>query len=184
MGYTIHGIFQARIPEWVAVPFSRGSSQHRDWTQLSSLAGEYFESESESYSIMSNSLQPHGLYNPWDSPGQNTRVGSYSLLQGIFSTQGLNPGLPHCRQMIYQLSHHGSLHWAFLTRASQVALVVENPPANAGDTRDMDFIPGSGRSPGEGSNNLLQYSYLENPMDRGVWWAMVHRVPKSQTWQK
>ena len=56
------------------------------------------ESESEeSCSVVSDSLQPHGLYNPWNSPGQNTGVGSLSLLQGIFPTQGWNPGLPHCR---------------------------------------------------------------------------------------
>ena len=63
---------------------------------------------------MSNSLQPHGLYHPWNSPGQNTGVGSLSLLQGIFPTQGLNPGLPHCRQILYQLSHKGNqriLEW-------------------------------------------------------------------------
>ena len=53
-------------------------------------------------------LRPHGLYSPWNSPGQNTGVGSLSLLQGIFSTQGLNPGLLHCRQILYQLSHKGS----------------------------------------------------------------------------
>ena len=63
---------------------------------------------------MSNSLWPYGLYSPWNSPGQNTRVGSLSLLQGIFPTQGLNPGLPHCRWILYQLSHNGSpriLEW-------------------------------------------------------------------------
>ena len=47
----------------------------------------------------------HGLYSPWNSPGQNTGVGSLSLLQGIFPTQGSNPGLPQCRQILYQLSH-------------------------------------------------------------------------------
>ena len=55
-----------------------------------------------------NSLQPHGLYSPQNSSGQNTGVGSLSLLQGIFPTQGLNPGLPHCRRILYQLSHQGS----------------------------------------------------------------------------
>ena len=54
---------------------------------------------------MSASLQPHGLYSPWNSPGQKTGMGSLSLLQGIFPTQGSNPGLPHCRQILYQLSH-------------------------------------------------------------------------------
>ena len=65
--------------------------------------------------------------------------------------------------------------------ASQVALVVKNLPAKAGDMRDVSLIPGSGRSPGGGHGNPLQYSCLENPMDRGVWKAIVHRVPKSQT---
>ena len=62
---------------------------------------------SESHSVVSDSLQPHGLYSPWNSPGQNTGVGSLSLLQGIFPTQGLNPGLPHCRWILYLLSHKG-----------------------------------------------------------------------------
>ena len=59
-------------------------------------------SESESHSVVSNSLQHHGLYSPRNSPGQNTGVGSLSLLQGIFPTQGLKPGLLHCRQIVYQ----------------------------------------------------------------------------------
>ena len=53
----------------------------------------------------------------------------------------------------------------------QVALVVKNPPANTGDIRDKGLIPGSGRYPGGGHGNPLQYSSLENPMDRGAWWA-------------
>ena len=63
---------------------------------------------------MSNHLQPHGLYSPWNSLGQNTGVGSLSLLQGIFSTQGWNPCLLHCWQILYQLSHQRSsriLEW-------------------------------------------------------------------------
>ena len=106
---------------------------------------------SESRSVMSNSLQPHGLYSqrnspdqdkvkvvqscltlcepmncsPWNSPGQNTGVGSLSLLQGIFPTQGSNPGLPHGRRILYQLSHKGSprmLEWVaypFSSRSSR-----------------------------------------------------------------
>ena len=65
-------------------------------------------SESESCSFVSDSLRPHGLYSPWNSPGQNTGVDNLSLLQGISPTQGSNPGLPHCRWILYQLSHHGS----------------------------------------------------------------------------
>ena len=59
--------------------------------------------------------------------------------------------------------------------------MVKNLPASAGDCRSMGLIPGLGRSPGEGNGNRLQYSCLENPMDRGAWWAMVHRVAKSCT---
>ena len=57
---------------------------------------------------MSNSLQTPELYSPWNSPGQNTGVGSLSILQGIFTTQGSNTGLLHCRQILYQLSYQGS----------------------------------------------------------------------------
>ena len=64
---------------------------------------------------------------------------------------------------------------------SQVVLVVKNLTANEGDVRDVGLVPGLGRSPGEGHGNLLQYSYLENPMDRGVWQTTVHRVAQSQT---
>ena len=70
--------------------------------------------KSESRSVVSNSLRGHELYNPWNSPGQNTGGGSLSLLQGIFHTQGSNLGLPHCRWILYQLSHKRSpriLEW-------------------------------------------------------------------------
>ena len=69
---------------------------------------------SESHSVMSDSLWPRGLYSPGNSSGPNTGVGSLSLLQGIFPTLGSNPGLPHCRWILYQLSHQGSpriLEW-------------------------------------------------------------------------
>ena len=63
---------------------------------------------SESRSVVSDLLRPHGPYSPWNSPGQNTGVSSHSPLQGIFPTQGLNTGLPHCRRILYQLSRQGS----------------------------------------------------------------------------
>ena len=80
------------------------------------------KSESESGSVVSDSLGPHGLYSPWNSPGQHTGVGSLSLLQGIFPTQGSNPGLLHCRRILYQLSHKGSpsiLEWVVLINESK-----------------------------------------------------------------
>ena len=66
-------------------------------------------------------------------------------------------------------------------RNSQVVCVVKSPPANEEDIRDADLIPGSGRFSGVGHGNPLQYSYLENPMDRGAWWATVHRATKNRT---
>ena len=93
----------------------------RGWTCVPCLASRFFtaaplgkpcymheKSESGSRSVVANSLQPHGLQNPWNSLGQNTRVGSLSLLQGIFPIQGSNPGLCHCRWILYQLRYQGS----------------------------------------------------------------------------
>ena len=124
LGSSVHGILQARILEWVAIPFSRGSSRHRDQIWVSCTTGSFFTNlpskeaqsthESQSHSVMSSSLWPHRLYSPWNSPGQNTGLGSLFLLQGIFPTKGLNPGLPHCRRILCQLSHQGSpriLEW-------------------------------------------------------------------------
>ena len=77
--------------------------------------------ESESRSVISDALWPHGLYSPWNSPDQNTGVGSPSLLQQNFPTQGSNPGLPHCRQILYQLIHQGSprtLEWVAIHNSS------------------------------------------------------------------
>ena len=149
---SVYGILQARILEWVAIPFFRGSSQARDRSLVSWIAGRFFtiwatgetlqlflvrwislllihilyfplsvvdfydshtcdmwNRESESHSVVSDSLWHHGLYSPWNSQGQNTGVCSLSLFQGIFPTQGSNPGLLHCRQILNQLSHKGSL---------------------------------------------------------------------------
>ena len=84
----VHGILQARILEWVAIPFSRGSSQPRNRTQVSHIAGGFFTS--------------------WATREvKNTGMGSLSLLQGIFLMQESNRGLLHCRWILYQLSHQG-----------------------------------------------------------------------------
>ena len=68
--------------------------------------------------------------------------------------------------------------WYVLFWSSNMALVVKNLPAKARDERDTDSVPESGRSPGGRHGNPLQFSFLENPMDRGVWWVMVHKVTK------
>ena len=84
-------------------------------------------------------------------------------------------------KVLIQLSADGWSCTPSLPRGSQVALVVKNLPANAGDIRDTGSVPGSGRAPRGEHGNPLQYSCLENPMDRGVWWATIHRVSKSWT---
>ena len=71
--------------------------------------------------------------------------------------------------------------FALRIQASQAAVVVKNPPADAGDTRDADLIPGPGRSSGDGHGNPLQYSCLENPLDKGAWWTTVHGVAELYT---
>ena len=127
-GSSVHGILQARIIDWVANPFSRGSSQPKDWTQVSCIAGRFFtaeppgkpnfKNESESRSVVSDSLRFHELYSPWNSLGESTGVGSLSLLQGIFPTQGSNPGLLYCRQILY--------HWP-IREAPNVVWPILNP---------------------------------------------------------
>ena len=80
-----------------ATPYGQGN---RIWPQIAEWR--------ESHLVVSDSLQPHGLYSPWNSPGQNTGVGNLSLLPGIFLTQELNSSLRHCRLILYQLGHKGS----------------------------------------------------------------------------
>ena len=112
MDYTVHGILQARILEWVAFPFSRGSSQLRDWTQVSRIAGRFFTS--------------------WATgKPKNTEVGSLFLLQQIFPTQESNWDLLHCSWILYQLSYQGrpenSLLLLLLTKSLQLCPTLCDP---------------------------------------------------------
>ena len=97
--YLIHLVILVFISQW----FSKHLLIYKilRWTDGRKTSFS-FESEkwSESCSVVSSFLKPHGLYSPWNSSGQNTEVGSPSLLQGIIPTQGSNPGLPHCRRFI------------------------------------------------------------------------------------
>ena len=123
------------------------------------------------------------LTSPWSTQQPpRRRVGTSAGLQAFFS---LSVALIHswrpkkadgCYILVYWYGSRYSISWA-----SQVALVVKNPPANAWDVRDEGLIPRSRRSPGEGNDNTLQYSCLESPMDRGAWQATIHRVAKSRT---
>ena len=98
-----------------------------------------------------------------------------------------------CWRKQLSIETNGYSHWKLLNIANYLKIslwlrelwvslmaVVKNPPANAGDARAAGLIPGPGRSPGVGNGNTLQYSFLENSMDRGSWQATIHRVPKSQ----
>ena len=105
LGSSVHEILQARILEWVAMPFSRGSSWPRDRTQISCIAGRFFTN--------------------WAMREAQTGVGCHALLQGIFPIQELNLGLLHCRRIVYHLSHEENpkiLEWVvcpFSRRSSQ-----------------------------------------------------------------
>ena len=112
---------------------------------------------------MSNSLQPHGL-SSWKSPGQNTGVGSLSLLQGIFPTQKPNRGLLHHRQILYQLSYVLLLSLFYTSQ-------------NGGSEK----LSNLSKVTGEGNGTPPQYSCLENPMDGRAWKAAVHGVAESWT---
>ena len=156
-------------------------------------------SESESHSVVSNSW----LYSPWNSPGQNTGMDSLSLLQRIFPTQKSNQGLLHCRWILYQLSYQGrslvfpillfssiSLHWS-LRKASLSPLAILWNSAFKWKYLSFSSLPldsllfsaicKASSDNGEGNGTPLHYSCLENPMDRGAWWAAVHGVAQSQT---
>ena len=124
-----------------------------------------------------------------DSPGKNTGVGCHTFLQG---------SLLDCTQIVYCLKHCGSHTYKYVGEFTHThththiytyvgfsgEIVVKNQPANAGDAGDSGLIPGLGRSPGGGNSNPLQYSCLENPMDRGACGgATVHGVAKSRTGQ-
>ena len=95
-GSSVHGDSPARVLQWVAIPFSRGSSQPRDWTQVSCIAADSLPSE------------PPGKH-------KNTGVDSLSLLQGTFPTQESNQGLQDCRRIFYQLSYQESPIWDIFT---------------------------------------------------------------------
>ena len=93
----------------LSVSLSRGEIIRKRWKQTSWRNNhEHIPTETESHSVMSDSLQPHE--SPQNSPGKNIGVGCHTLLQGIIPTQGSNSGLPHCRQILYQLRHQGSPH--------------------------------------------------------------------------
>ena len=112
-GSSLHGILQVRILEWFAISFSWGSSWPWDQTQVSCITGRFFTTWAMRVKVLvSQSCLTRR--DPWTVPlsmefsRQEYWSGCHFLLQGIFPTQGLNPGFPHCRQTLYCLSHQGS----------------------------------------------------------------------------
>ena len=147
-----------------------------------------------SNSLWRHELLPARLHCPWDFPSKNTGVSCHFFLQEIFLTQESNPRLLHWCNGRWILSHWAirgfpwcslcfrkAIYtiWALYSRAATVAQLGKSPPANAGEARNKGSIPGSGRSSGEGNSNPLQYSCLENPMNRGAWRDTVQGFTKS-----
>ena len=120
----------------------------------------------------------------WDFPGgSDGKESAYNQGDpGLITGSGISPGEGSSHSSILAWKEfHGHRNLASYSPWGLVALVVKNSPANVGDVRDTGSIPELGRSPGGGHGNPLQYPYLENPMDRGAWQAIVHGVAKSQT---
>ena len=152
LGSLLHGILQARVPEWVAISFSRGSSWPRDRTQVSRIPGRHFN-----LWATRDGKRETVIGHPWFD----------KRYWGCFK---------HLTKFRWPCSVKliGGF-WGF-----PGGTVVKNLPAHARDARDLGSIPGWGRSSEEGNGHPLQYSCLENSMDRGAWWATGHRVAKSR----
>ena len=164
------GILQARILEWVVMPSSRGSSQSRDQTCVSFVS----------------CIGRHILY-PWPHLGSPSDIRPWSKSKHRWRRKEEKSGWKHHRLLWsirkVQQSLHGLLE---LWIGCQIS---RNGPALGSDAKlstcnvgDPGSIPESGRSPKEGNGNPVHYSCLENPMDKGAWWATAHGVLKSQTW--
>ena len=160
---TLSSILAWRIP-WTKGPGELQSvGSHRveeDWVTNTNLYKGFINMKSPAFTNQGTSITlTHLLYSVESSPLEAPLSLFLELSLGLKS---------HGGKKKYSL-------WSY-------TWLVQNPPGNAGDAGDSGSIPRSGRSPGVGNGNPLQYSFLGNPMDRGAWWATVHGVTKSQTW--
>ena len=204
-GSSIHGILQARILGWVAICFSRGSSWSRGWTWIPCIMGRLFMAWATRQSTLGkvkNSRkgvtvwsvvkhcgdQPDWIEGPLNVAG-NRDTSSYSSLKSISSITSLV--IPSCFLQMELSKHLYKPLWVpciwYMSGGSHCIICEDflggsdskESSCNAGDS---GLIPGLRRSPGEGNSNPLQYSCLENPMDREVWRASVHGAAKSWKW--
>ena len=168
----MHRILQARIMEWVAVPFSKGSSQPRDKTQVSS-PGDLLNPGIEP---RSPALQVDSL--PSEPPGKpkNTGVGKpIPSSRGSSPTRGLNLGLPHCRRILYQLNHQGSpriLEWVTVPFSGDLpnpGMELRSPKLQA-DSLPAE-PPGKPKNTGVGNLSLLQQIFPTQESN----WGLLHR---------
>ena len=165
MNYTAHGILQTRILEWIAFPFSRGSSQCRDRTQVSHIAGRFFTI--------------------WATrETKNTGVGGLSLLQEIFPTQELDRGLLHCRQILYQLSYQGSFVGKQHSTATYACLqcigwhqLDSADMANSASSR----LPLGGQPTSSGRSNPNSPGLTNSKKQSCTWSAVFIKEPEVQT---
>ena len=204
-GSSIHGILQARILGWVAICFSRGSSWSRGWTWISCIMGRLFMAWATRQSTLGkvkNSRkgvtvwsvvkhwgdQPDWSEGPLNVAG-NRDTSSYSSLKSISNITSLV--IPSCFLQMELSKHLYKPLWVpciwYMSGGSHCIICEDflggsdskDSSCNAGDS---GLIPGLRRFPGEGNSNPLQYSCLENPMDREVWRASVHGAAKSWKW--
>ena len=146
--------------------------------------------------VMSNCSAPKWAGEPWENSGRKEFLpfSSHQTLATPYGVPWVNSGCENkgywpqilaahipLKGMISETPDSGILRYK--ERGFPDSAVIKNPPANAWDTRDVGLIPGSGRCPGVGNGNPLQYSCLENFMDRGAWKTTVHGVIKSRMWQ-
>ena len=178
-GSSVHGIFQTIVLEWVAISFSRGSSQPRARTQVSRIVDRH----STVWATREVRMKPEFLSLPTlqdsETSHTNIKVSRHehcckSQVLGLLGTVILFP-LDFSNFSRLKKKNQPAI---LQLRASPVAQQ-SRMPAKAGD---VGSIPGLGRLPGGGHGIPLQYSCLGNPMDRGAWQATVHRIPKTWTW--
>ena len=167
-GSSVHGIFQARVLKWVAISFSRGSSPPKDRTRSSKLQADALPSE---------------------PPGKSLRILEWVAIP--FS-RGWGQSKCNCLDLLFRSHEHvlpsescNTLHLILLCEMQVLSSLglkgLPESTESGRDAGDLGSIPGSGRSPGEGHGNPLQYPCLENSMDRGAWWAPAQGLAKIQT---